>query len=301
MRAFLIKTSIFILIIGTIFLGILSLNNGETDPYYLKFTSPRQQNLILGTSRSAQGIQPSVLKSTLGVDFFNFSFTLAHSPYGPVYYNAINEKLDQNSKNGISILSIDPWSISSTTADPNDVDNFRENELMLSKLNIFNMNPNFDYLINNMQGKYYKVFSKDPNVFLHDDGWLEVNVKLDSLSTTKRTKNKIAEYQKNTETYQLSSLRLNYLVKTIELLKEHGKVYLVRLPVSKPILEMETNYYGQFDEMISEAIELSDGYLDLTLVPDNNVYNDGNHLSPKSSAEVSQEIAKWINTQISFK
>jgi hypothetical protein len=67
----------------------------------------------------------------LNREFFNFSFTIVDSPYGPIYHYAIKRKINENSKSSIFILSVDPWSISSTTKNPNDYKNFLENEKCL--------------------------------------------------------------------------------------------------------------------------------------------------------------------------
>ena len=58
-----ITHSIYISFICTfVFLVLLSLTNGYTDPFYLRFTTPKNNNLIIGTSRAAQGIQPEIIR-----------------------------------------------------------------------------------------------------------------------------------------------------------------------------------------------------------------------------------------------
>ena len=109
-------------------LAFLTLVFGNTDPFYLRFTSPKQQNLILGTSRAAQGLKPEIFRNVLGKDFFNYSFTNAHTPFGPVYLESIKRK-HLEKKRGIFVIAIEPWSLCSWTEDPNDVANFRENTL----------------------------------------------------------------------------------------------------------------------------------------------------------------------------
>ena len=109
-------------IIILLHLGLALLADGTTDDYYLKFSSPKQSSLILGTSRAKQGIIPSVLSSSIeNVDYqmFNFSFTLKSSPFGLVYYNAIKQKIDLESKDGCFIVTVDPWSISEKICDLN--------------------------------------------------------------------------------------------------------------------------------------------------------------------------------------
>jgi len=299
MKNFIVRTTLFISIIIAIFIFILSLANGYTDPFYLRFTTPKQDNLILGTSRSAQGLQPMVFKRFLNRNFYNFSFTNAHSPFGSVYLNSIKHKLNPNIKDGIFIVTVDPWSISNNGVNPNDTTNFTENNLVLANTNFVNMNPNFEYLLKNLSGEYYKILMpKKVAMFLHDDGWLEVNVSMDSAAVSKRIKAKMEDYRKNTlPSSKLSSVRLSYLKQTVEFLKLHGKVYIARLPVSPQMYEIEQELMFDFNDKINQSVQLSDGYLDMT--NENNLYQfiDGNHLWKESGKLVSQKIAEWIKSK----
>jgi hypothetical protein len=101
LKAFLIKTTVYIFVVGLTFIITLSFADGKVDQFYLRFTSPAMDNLIIGTSRSAQGILPSTINEELNRKFFNFSFTIAHSPYGPVYLNSIKKKLNPNTSKKI--------------------------------------------------------------------------------------------------------------------------------------------------------------------------------------------------------
>ncbi|HLT71782.1 MAG TPA: hypothetical protein VKZ75_03995, partial [Cyclobacteriaceae bacterium] len=95
-----------------------------------------------------------------------------------------------------------------------------------------------------------------------------------------------------------SDIRIGYLEQTVTFLKKHGSVFLVRLPVHRSIMDSEVLFMPDFDAKISRAIELSDGYLDLTPLGKNYSYVDGNHLYRKSSMEASAYIAEWINDRM---
>lgn len=82
---FLHKIIIFSIPLIVIFAIVLGQADGYTDPFYIRFTTPKQNNLILGTSRAAQGLQPDVFKDILETDVYNYAFTVTHSPYGPTY------------------------------------------------------------------------------------------------------------------------------------------------------------------------------------------------------------------------
>lgn len=299
MKKFLIQSFTFIALTCSLFLFLLSLADGSTDPFYLRFTSPKQSNLILGTSRSAQGLQPSIFSDRLEQSFYNYSFTIAHSPYGPAYYSSIMKKIDPSTKNGIFILTVDPWSICSKSEQPNDSSAFGENTLCVGNTAMVNSSPNFEYLLKNLKGKYYAALTGDAEsgMFLHDDGWLEVSIPMDSIATKNRRTKKIKEYKnENLPHFHFSSVRNQYLEKTIHSLKAHGNVYIVRLPIDPEILKIENTLMPDFDQKIDAAIALSDGYLDLTKKTNNYTFTDGNHLHKSSGREVSEFIASWIKT-----
>lgn len=282
---------------------VLSLVDGYSDPFYLRFTTPKQHNLLLGTSRAAQGLVPAVFDEQLHKKFYNYSFTIGHSPYGPVYLESIKRKLDEDEKDGIFILAVDPWSISSTSVNPNDSTKFRELDRCLDNTKIVDMNPNFIYLRENFGGNYYKLLypkkrSDKYSVFLHNDGWLEVTLPMDSAEVNRRVLKKMKIYRENNlKKFKYSSFRLNYLQKTIIFLRKQGKVYLVRLPVHPKMIKIENELMPNFEDLINEVVPLSNGYLNMTL--ENNLYmcTDGNHLYKESGKEASKNIAIWIKQQ----
>jgi hypothetical protein len=300
MKPFIFKSISFLIIVFIFFLLVLSRADGYTDPFYLRFTTPKQENLILGNSRSAQGLQPKYFNKKLNKTFYNFSFTIGSSPYGLVYYNAIKKKLKiGKNKNAIFVLIVDPWSISANRIKPNNLSEFGENQAILGNMFFFNLNPNFEYVFKNMSGKYFElIFKKKSEMFLHDDGWLEVTVPMDSVNESKRLTNKIKEYKENNaKNKAFSAVRLKYLKMTINLLKKYGKVYLVRLPVHEKILTIENDYMPDFENKINRVKHLSDGYLNLMCKNKEYVYTDGNHIYKKSGVQISKEIANWILEQ----
>lgn len=274
--------------------------DGYTDPFYLRFTSPKQKNLILGTSRAAQGIIPQKLDSILDKKFYNYAFTVAHSPYGKIYLESVKKKIirSQNTDN-IFILTVDPWAISSVTEDPNDEDNFRENSLALATTTIVNMKPNFEYLYNSFDGHFNKILSNKSNNFLHDDGWLEVSPPMDSISLVKREAITIKNYkEKHLLQYKFSPLRLEYLKKIVVYLNDFGKVYLIRLPLHSKMKAIESEFMDDFNQKIEELAWLTQGYFDMTELNEKYIYTDANHLYKESSKQVTVEIAKWVKNNL---
>jgi hypothetical protein len=313
MKRFIIKIVIPIFGIFVIYAMTGLLADGYTDGYYIRFATPRQNSLIIGTSRAAQGLLPSVFDSILHENgnfqgIFNFAFTAVHSPYGPVYYKAISKKLLPETKNGLFILAVDPWSVSSDRSDPENPELFDETKLALASTKSFSVSPNYGYLIKNYNRNWgsiilnhFKayVFNKFPShftwAFLHDDGWLEVFVPMDSSSVSGRIKGKVREYEKNYASQIISSLRLDYLEKTVKMLTPHGDVFMVRLPVYKEIRQIENRYPYDFDQIMQDMAQRNNvPFLNLIDESDQYTYTDGNHLHKSSGKEVSAKLANMI-------
>lgn len=293
------KVTFLVLAVFVILFGISFFADGYTDTSYIRFTTPKQKNFILGTSRAAQGLQPDVFKNVLGIDIYNYSFTVTQSPYGKVYFESLLNKHNKI-KGGVFILTVDPWSISSLSDNPDDLNQFRENDLCLGNTRNNDSSPNFEYLYKNLKGRYIDIvfpLSKiSKNTFLHKNGWLEIRrIPMDSISVNKRTLDKIESYKTNAlPKYKLSQVRIDYLLKTVKYFKNYGDVYIVRLPLDSGMMKIENQLMSNFDEVINEVIMLSDGYLDFTPHNNNYQYTDANHLYKDSGKIVSREIAEWI-------
>ncbi len=279
-----------------LFMGICFMKaDGTIDPFYIRFTTPKQHSLILGSSRAAQGLQPQIFNEKLNSQAFNFAFTNANSPYGPIYLRAIKKKLEA-STHGIYILDVHPWTIASKANHPNDTAEFREQGLMLDYLNCFNLNPNVEYLLRSYDKPFYNILIPgDTNVFLHQNGWLEISVSMDSARVKNRTTNKIDHYANLQNSYAYSSARLKHLEKTVNYLSAFGEVYLVRIPVCEGILQVENRLMPRFNDLIdSISTRTNVLYFDLMEMNDSLVYTDGNHLYKESGKLVSQALADSI-------
>jgi hypothetical protein len=60
------------------------------------------------------------------------------------------------------------------------------------------------------------------------------------------------------------------------------------------MFEIENQFLPQFNEIISEAVVASDGYLDMTNENDAYLYTDGNHMWKESGKQASRKLAEWI-------
>ena len=299
MKKFVIEIVFPIVVTSTLlWVFVIFLANGKTDPFYLRFTGKPTKNLILGTSRAAQGVQPQLLSSILGKDFYNFSFTVVHSPFGSVYKKAIRSKLDTTVSNQIFIISVDPWSISSKCENPNDSSAFRENSLSLAQLNSFCSTPNVEYIRKSLTPiEVIRPYIKrgKAHMVLQPDGWLEVNVSMDMIEVQTRIINKMYTYRnRNLPVDRFSEVRNNCLLRLVKWLKAYGEVYLIRLPIHEEMLNIEDELMPCFQDKIQSTIDVSDGYFDMTKLSSQFRYTDGNHLYKESGFEVSKQIGEWI-------
>ena len=298
MKRFLLESSLFALAIITSVYFVFLQADGKSDPFYLRTTTPKQSAMILGTSKAAQGLLPEVLKPYLQKDIYNFSFTVAHSPFGPAYLSAIEKKLDGISKNGVFIVTVDPWSISSDGIDPNDESQFGESKSFMGTLSSFSSKPNVSYMLNNYGDNYIKILLNFSQMEVHRDGWLEVFPPMDSTSVKSRIAENIQEQKAKLKDYNFSQIRFDYLKKTIETLKTHGKVYLVRLPVDNRIAAIEARLLPDLDKKIDElAKSEAVPYLNLMNSDTKFTFTDGIHLYKDSAKDVSAEVGNWISKQ----
>lgn len=302
MKKFIINSIFFASLIITVLLILFSMADGYADPFYMRFTSPKQTSLILGTSRAAQGIQPQVLNTLLSrKDFFNYSFTLGHSRYGPNYLELIKRKLDTQSKQSVFIVTVDPWSISNTDKESDDISKFKEiGDVETSNMYFVNMNPNYYYLLFKYNDSYIHLVRKtNPDIFLHVDGWLEITCRMDSVSVRKRLDEKINNYRTvNLKKYKFSNIRYKYLIKTINYLKNYGTVYLVRLPIHPLMMDIENELMPEFNEYVKKICDSEDvNYFNMTYLNDICSYTDGNHLYKDSGREVTERLAEWVIQQ----
>ena len=217
MKTFILKITVFSTLLAMSFLVVFSLADGNSDPFYIRFTTPRQHSLILGTSRAAQGLQPSVInvlfsKAQIKNGIFNFSFNNPTSPYGATYFKSIQNKLQPNVTEGIYIVAVDPWSISSNTQDPNDSLNFPEMKLSLAKSKNVTCKPNITYLVNSYDELFFNIIVKKYQTsgkFVHNDGWLEVTFPMDSNAVGRRFDEQIKEYIKtNLPNFKYSDVQI---------------------------------------------------------------------------------------------
>lgn len=309
MKTFIKKILIYLGLLGLLlmlFVVLIYTRPELVDNFYRRFTTPKGKSMILGTSRSAQGIKPAVFNSSLtngNNAMINHSFAIGPSSFGPNYYREIKQKTDPNSQNGLFIISVDPWSLAT------DINNIKDDtakffevrkQLFVGNLNSSSSNPNFGYLKDywanrfSIFGNLFKHWINYKNlIVLHEDGWLEVNVELNIAAINKRIKESTEEYAQ--KEMMVSNTRLDYLDKIIKFLETKGTVVLVRMPVSKPMYELEKDRFSDFSEKINNlAIINNISFFDFFDLSGQYQTIDTHHLYKKDAEEFSKRLVGVI-------
>lgn len=303
MRRFLFESvDIFILIVMVHGLTAICFADGMIDSYYLRFTTPAQTRIFFGNSRIAQGIVPHIFDLELESpeSSFNFAFTINRAPYGPYYFSAIQKKISKNCTDGLFILGIDPWGISTSKENINDsAFEFREAETIPYLISNPNQSVNFDYLLN----FYYTGWGKmildhlffTRKTLLHSDGWLEVLLQEDTTAARARKEELLKVYSDYARDMKLSTTRCRSLEEIIHYLKNRGQVLLVRMPVDNRVKELEDRYMPELDTIINGISKRNKVvYIDFTGMDDRFFYHDGNHLSRYSAKEFTKILADSV-------
>lgn len=299
MKKFLIKIVPYFVAVFTVLAILGSYADGNTDDNYMHFAVKKPQNMILGDSRGSQGVVPGVLKTKLSANFDNFSLNIVESPYGQVYFKALKRKLDPETKNGIFILTVSPWNLSLNKQIKKEKD-FPEEHSPLNDMYFYDRSPNYEYLLKHYTRSWFKIYTERAesgrsNTFLHPDGWLEVTINMQKDTVAYRTNTKEAFYRDLANTVELSPERLKAINEMINYLRTKGKVYLVRLPTSNGLTNIENKKYPHFNTLMRDIgrkqnvrfFDFSGNYAEYD-------YTDGNHLYKDSSRKISSRIADSI-------
>lgn len=298
MKKFIYKLLGFSLLIVLTVVLILKMYGGYADYFYLKFTTPEAHAMILGDSRSFQGMQPAVINANLSgfeKPMFNYSFTMAQISYGDLYLNSIKAKLDPNTKNGLFILSVHPFLLAQRDKDNFEKGIYFEADTPPHNMKYPSMDPNPEYFFKNFSYFHFKaIFRKVSEV--HEDGWLELNtIPTDSATLKALQSNEQKTYLGFAGSWKKAPYRLQKLEETIAFLKQHGQVVLVRMPISNALLHIEAGFWTNFDSDINEICKNQEvSYVNYTLKPHQYIVFDGVHLDNASGALFTKSLCDSI-------
>ncbi|WP_419488508.1 hypothetical protein [Chryseobacterium bernardetii] len=299
MKKFLIKIVPYFVAVLIVLAILGSYADGNTDDNYMHFAVKKPKNIILGDSRGSQGVVPEVLKNKLSTNFDNFSLNIVQSPYGQVYFKALKRKLDTETKDGIFILTVGPWNLSLNKNIKNEKD-FPEEHSPLNDMYFYDRSPNYEYLLKHYTRSWFKIYTEraeagKSNSFLHDDGWMEININMNADSVAARTRRKEMDYKLLASTVELSPARIKAFNEIINYLRTKGSVYIVRIPTSQTLTAIEDRKYPHFSELLKDighkqnvkVFDFSKKYADYN-------YTDGNHMYKESSKKLTAQIADSI-------
>lgn len=295
MKLFLIRFSkilgLTILLLLVAISALTYLLRNRIDPYYVKLVSHATGGIILGDSRALQGLDPE--QFDFNID--NFAFTIGHSPFDKSYIKLIQKKVGSGSNNQ-HIISVDPWSLINDTSNKED-----RNPFFSEKLQFPLLEPNFEYIYKYIDLRLVtllKLFSS--SAITSDKGWLRQGMDSNELfrEYPRRVKEKVENYKRNYpfSAIHLKSSRVQNLLEIIRFLKKSGRVVIVRLPVSREMMNLENARYPGFNSLLEEiSTNSSCKFIDLT---DMDIQTtDGNHIWYKEVARVSSELNLRIKKQ----
>lgn len=282
---------------------------GDDNSFYARFTTFSQPSLVVGSSRAAQGIRPTVFNSS-SLEFtrplYNFCFTEAHSPYGPTYFRSIRRKLKDGTTGGLYLLEVNPWVVSSRRSINDNPSRFIERGLEVSNTRLVNsIDPNYEFLLQIYAEPFYKaalydlidVVGPDPAgpYRVTSSGWTRHDASMDSQDVAQRSRFELKKAKEFAHEQELSKTRLRYLRKTISFLRRHGDVYLVRLPLLEAYRQQEEAYLPQFDSlMTSIARDEEAHYINMSGHGERYRLTDGEHLYRRDALTAS----KWLLSAI---
>lgn len=304
MAKFIKKTILYFLICFLITSGVLYFFGSYIDYFYVKFTTPKAASMIIGGSRSMQGIQPSIINKELKdtefkLPIFNYSFTIAQAPIGPLYNNSIKKKIDSLTTNGLYIISITPWMLASDKK--NDSYTFREVDEPPHNMTNVTINPNYEYLLKNLNYFHFQgLFRK--NAIMHKDGWLEEN----NMPKDSTMFYKWKQTQKNmliglSNDYYISDIRKESLEHLISFLKRHGAVFLIRTPIDEEILKIENTFFSNFNDYINDiSIKHNVSYINFNTTISKHGFRtyDGHHIDKKGGVYFTKAICDSIKNRL---
>ncbi len=307
MRLLVLKLGLFIMVCLAILTFVLVNYGGKVDFFYEKFTSPKAKSMIIGDSRSLQGIQPRVIndyfeKQGYDLPVLNYSFTIAQAIIGPLYNNSIFKKLDETSDNGIFIISITPEMITSRKGYDNIRGEFREAGQPPHNINFVAMNPNYEYFVKNLSFFHFKGMFGN-GAMLHKDGWLEENNLTDDEKILEEwKKNQLNVFLRDRDDFIISDIRVKSLNILVQKLKKRGHVSLVRMPISKEFFEYEEEYYPEFNQIINSIAESNHiPYFDFNKKSVAYKTYDGHHIDKYSGKVFTKNLCDSIHKSLVVK
>lgn len=298
MKKFLLKIILFSILSAAGLSLILIKYGAYVDYFYEKFTVPEQSSMILGDSRSMQGIQPQIINHELkdsgyALPMFNYSFTVAQINYGKPLTESVKRKL-KSTKNGLFILTVNPWLFTEREGDDLKNGIYSEKNVPPNNMHFVNVNPNFEYFIRNFRYFHFRTIIRQ-TAKLHKDGWMEEsNLPKDEQTLSEWKDQQVVLYNDFSKKWKISFQRIKDMEDLIGFLQSNGRVIVVRMPVDKKILMVENDFWQNFDqEMNFVALRNKVKYFNFSKSNKYQTY-DGNHIDKYGGVVFTKELCDSI-------
>lgn len=281
----------------------------NSDDFYRRFTSPQQNSFILGSSRAAL-MDPAVIDTILHPEYpnaaiYNYSFTWAHSPYGPKYLESIEKKLKPGTRDGVFIVTVEPTALMVDKKKPDSPEFYIENDKSVAKTSMVAVNPNIEYLLESYEPSVTHELNKKiippknrvglPTILDNGRYYLEIIKKNTPEKQTISNKRNMKLLQERIDGLKISENRILYLEKTIDFLKQHGKVLMIRMPVNKEPYSIEEKAVPDFNNrMEAVASKAKVSYIDYNKFENAYQWLDEVHLDEKSIEAFSAVVAEDV-------
>lgn len=283
-------------------LMVHKLSEGYVDMYYPKFTQ-KAGSLVIGLSRADEGIDPETILNNLPKksDQSLVNFASNQNYYGKVYLEAIKHKLDDSGENRFFILTISPGSFTAPKGFGTKGIEAMDTKTPIGKTSDFTSNPNYSYIMNCYGNSLYNVFldvDSADNLTSHQNGWNEISLKSNTFTITKDLmfdwkRQNLAYFERRSPKEEVKTYRLEWFGKTIEYLKNKGRVFLVRMPADEEIISFENEHLPTFNAMVDSITKIYQvPYLDYSESRPGFGTYDGSHLYSETAKEFSTVLAK---------
>ncbi|MCF8273409.1 MAG: hypothetical protein K9I95_06220 [Flavobacteriaceae bacterium] len=270
------------------------------DPFYEKFTTPKVNSLIIGDSRGFQGLTPHIVNKYLNNDdydlpIYNYAFTIDQAHIGPHYRKSVLKKLTKTSKNGLFLISLTPLMMSSDVNNSNEKGEFIENKEPPHTIHFVDKNPNYEYFIKHLNYFEFKAMLKKEYT-VHKNGWMEINHISNDKRVLKAWKDEqMRRFIEMSKTSKPSDFRFKSLDTLVKTLKDFGEVYLLRLPIDADFLELENNYFKEFNTRVQTVANENDiKYFNFGTTNDDYFAFEGHHLDTKSAELFTKNVCDSI-------
>ncbi|MDB4693879.1 hypothetical protein OAF30_00455 [Flavobacteriales bacterium] len=310
-----------------LWLGLLHANPGRDSLGLYRMMPTTCNAMIFGTSRSAQGVNPTILEQSgpKSRKWLNFSFNLGASPWNDAYVDAIQQKIDcsiEPESQSTFLVFVDPWVLDENTgrgegswlsanwsdfcemapfryglnkSNPLDVMSFGSGSDLLSVM-CSSIPRQFIAFIKGNQSDY-------ENRGLQKNGWLPNPSEITREQKIRAIRTKVKNYRNNKIIGDQwpANQNLSALERFIEYLQKKLKdptIFIIRPPTSDEMRGLEDEWFpGANQEFARLATSMNLSFIDTHhewKQRDLMHFNDGHHMSIDGANAFSSYIATEI-------